>query len=91
MAVVFLVGPHHLSTRQTLIIGRYKVCRPVRKSTKIFQTQNKKRSGNAPSDLLKGDVIKTAQHFHFHLTEGLRMASNTKLKLRCTPVLLDEV
>jgi len=76
VAVVFLIGPRRLSTRQTLTIGRNKARRPVRKSTKIFQTQNKKRSGNTPSDLLKGDVIKTAQHFHFHLTEAPSTVTN---------------
>ena len=91
MAMVLLVGPHCLGTRQALMIGENKMHRPVSKSAKGFSAGIKKRKGDAPLNLFKGDVIKTPQHFPLHLLKGPCMASNAKLKFCCAPVLLDEV
>jgi hypothetical protein len=56
-----------------------------------FSVIKKKRNHNAPSNLFKGDIIKTCQHFLFHLIKGPCTASNAELKLCSTPVLLNEV
>src|SRR6266849_2517274 len=48
-------------------------------------------TSDAPSNLIKGDVIKTCQHFLLHLVKGLCMASDMEPKLRCTPILLNKV
>jgi hypothetical protein len=41
--------------------------------------------------LFKGDIIKTCQHFLFHLIKGPCTASNVEPKLCSTPLLLNEV
>ncbi len=91
MAMVLLVGPCYLSTRQALMVSGNKTHRSVCKSAKRFQSWNKKGGQDAPSNLFKGDVIKTSQHLPFHLPESLCTASNVEPKLHCTPVLLDKV
>src|SRR6266849_10368976 len=48
-------------------------------------------TGDAPLNLIKGDVIETCQHFLLHLVKGLCMASDTEPKLCCTPILLNKV
>ena len=41
--------------------------------------------------MFEGDVIKTTQHFPFHLLKGPCTASNAETEFRSTPVLLNEV
>src|SRR5216684_3860530 len=89
MPMVLFVGPCRLSTRQSLTISGYKACRPVRESAKSLKPEIKKLNGHIPSNLFKRDVIKTPQHFCLHLQKGPRTASNAKLKLCCSPVLLN--
>jgi hypothetical protein len=91
MAMVFLVSPCYLSTRQALTISENKTCRPVCESAKRFQSWNKKKCQDTLSNLFKGDIIKTSQHLPLHLIKGLCMASNAEPKLCCAPVLLNEV
>jgi hypothetical protein len=56
-----------------------------------FSIGIKKKKGNTPSNLLERDVIKTCQHFFFHLPKGPCMASNAEPELRSAPILLDEI
>ena len=91
MAMVFLVGPCCLCAGQTVTIHENKACGPVCKSAKRFQSWNKKRRGNIPLNLFKGDIIETCQHLRFHLPKSPCPASNAKLILHHTPVLLNEV
>ena len=42
-------------------------------------------------NLFNGDVIKTTQHFPFHLVNGPCMAGNAESKFCCTPILLNEI
>ncbi len=58
MTMVLLIGPNGLSTRQALMIGRDKTCRPVCKSKKGFSPQKEKVTKDSPSDLFKGNVVK---------------------------------
>jgi hypothetical protein len=57
-----------------------------------FQYWNKiKMKQNTPSNLFKRDVIKTCQHFPFHLPKGPCTASNAESELRRAPVLFNEI
>jgi hypothetical protein len=58
---------------------------------KQFLVLKKKKGGNVPSNLFKGDVIETTQHFSLHLLKHPRVASNTEAKLCRAPILLNEV
>ena len=50
-----------------------------------------KKKECAPLNLFEGDIIKTLQHFCFHVTKGLCIPSNMEMKFCHTLILLYKV
>jgi hypothetical protein len=89
--MILLVGPGSLGTGQALVISGNDVRGPVCKSEKSFKAWNEKRKKDTLSNLIKGDVIKTFQHFPLHFRKGPCTTSNPKTKLHRAPVLFDKI
>jgi len=72
-----------------------QTCLQIYKDILVLKRKEKKRKErrirNIPSDLFKGDVIKTLEHLLFHRIKGSCAASNMVAKLGCTLILLNKV
>ena len=61
------------------------------KSAKLLSFFKKKKKESAPLNLFEGDIIKTLQHFCFHVTKDLCIPSNMEMKFCHTLILLYKV
>lgn len=78
------------------MIGRYKARGPVCITGHIQHRDEttsgrKKNMKDSPPNVKEGNIIKALDDFPLHLIDGCRTPCYTKTKLRCSPILFDEV